>query len=694
MELTRLLHRIAVLYVAAASMEVAGRALHLHTSHDEAAPRIIKRLGSWAAAVVAAEQRGEQPIMINIRGTADAGYYGRIARALALQEPVFSGPDGSNPPTVTKMWPSIHKAVAVMMMPTDTLTPLNGPIHAREVAIVANYLCNVYGVREQFMDILETVAMFSHRPGGSTAHDCGAPVIGHLPRARLAGCILLPLLQPAAVSGAVEVVTMLDEPEQLLVRGCMRAAVHVSSISAVLSESGRWWLPYLPRLISRTIRRELGELIQNSIAGVPLVGAAARLSEARGWEKGMPEHAIRFGPRTAEALRSHAVIQATACIPFVTAHPANSAILGILKPSMLDTMPPYGHPFSVSVVKGRHGLNDAFYSLLAAKGVNRVAIWSSDNSGLSNVTKCDPQRTPTGALCDGQFGAVSTELGTASVVGYIDEAEVAIRAMTGHQKRSKWSWWYEWLVPFTSRHAVEQRVELGGPGVPHIPTPMPAEEYVVIPKDVYARAKYSHDDLRPVAGLGELHGEAVTSIEEAYAAMQPLIGKEIKNTLYQENARLYANSVLRVRPTDARMIYGDDEIAALGRYMERHARFAEQVDMAPGRKTELAACADVWGRLAADAEMYMEYSAVPDPPIPPPAPQPEFVKNALDEAEQLAAVAAGFRDVQIPGMSTTGATPATEPAQPQPTAEASTSAARAESPGLAVVEMTAPSTNE
>jgi hypothetical protein len=589
-EMSRLLLRIAVLYVGAATAESFGRGLQLATLSDDAAPRTIATFSDFATSLEATSRMGEQPIYIGLKSLSEPEIYSRIVRLLALSKPKFTTVELEAAPTVLDCWPPIPGARAYIFGSTDTYPPIAGPIAARDVALYAEHFCRLYGVKDQFRDMLQLAFGFSTRPAGSGAMGTMQQVMVCIPAPAMEPMVLTPLSQATDVLGDEEPdPAMLFAAPQLLA-GAMRSAVFLSSSNLVLQQAGGYWLqqpgPSDPALLAN-----YRQMQQMRFGGSATTHAALRMTSELGWKQGFASTWALIGATTLPNPCLHPV-EFEECLPFTDSIPSTSALLALLKPVAIDVLVPIETYLTPSVVIGRQSLTDAHYSLLRMRHpVELTGIRTQRGSPFSTPVQLKTRSSYRAAPSDGQFATVQLETHSLMVAFKMVDPLSALESHMLREQHSGAQIYYFWNVPHTSPDVFAQFIEDG-----YIP---PRPDYTVPPPDTteYITVAPSHTGIlgssphvRPgLESLRDTLGADYGAIIDAHAEMVSLAGKQLPNATYEAKSRTLTGLLTAFVVDMAPFLLEDnpDGLHALLTWMNAACEDAREWDYRPTSKDQL-----------------------------------------------------------------------------------------------------------
>jgi len=666
MELSRLLLRLAIMYAGAAVAEATGSGLRLTTNNDNRPPRFLQQLGDWSTAVLAASATTEQPIYVGIRGLNDSQRYLRIARALALDTPSWATSAHGAAPSVLAIWPEIPNARAYALSSTATAVDLAGDLAARDIAMYAQYLSNVYGVAPHYEAWLQFALGMATRPAGSATLGSYDHLILSLPVASQAPMVLSPLTQATNTLTDEYLEERFEYSAPLIFGGAARGATFLACLNSVMMQTGHYWATQ-DTPVSRRAAIHSAQYIKARLNGSAAATSALNLAADMGWDKSFTEPWLRVAIGGSQ--KRYLPVEAEEVVPFTTAHPANSAVLGILRPSALAAPVPIDLVVPINKVVGRANISDGFYSLLVTHPDIRI----------HNVTvNLQEQRTtiaPAKILqsyrhkpTDGQFSSLRTESAIYKTAFKLNTTRALAAALHAKERSHGVTWYYEWNIPHTNLDMYEQFIEDGYlPPEPEETPVEPNEEYVqVTPPKITLK----ETDRKDIEHYRDLLGVALGNIIDSMGNMTQLAGKQLHKTQYEAESRLLTGYTTVLDPEMLQIMLAEDldaQRTVLG-FLKTACLNAAEWEVRPTGREEAIAKAETYAAMLAAVPASYDECVPPDErgkPIQNINPFTATQLNWNDEVNRVEAAAYKPEAVAPPPVPQSP-TPQTTTPQPEP----------------------------
>lgn len=665
MELSRLLLRLAVMYAAAATAEAMGGGLRLTTNNDNRPPRFLQQLGDWATAVLAASATTEQPVYLGVRGLNDSQRYLRIARALALDSPSWATSAHGAAPSVLAIWPEIPNARAYALASTATAADLAGDLAARDIAMYAQYLGNVYGVTEHYEHWLQFALGMATRPAGSAALGSYDHLILSLPAASQAPLVLSPLTQATNTLTDEYLEERFEYAAPLIFAGATRGATFLACLNCVMMQTGHYWATQDTPVAKRAAVHS-AQYVKARLAGSAAATSALNMAADIGWDKSFTEPWLRIA--VGGSAKRYLPVEAEETVPFTTAHPANSAILGILRPSALAAPVPVDLVVPISKVQGRANISDGFYSLLVTHPdikIHNVTVNMIEQRTMVAPAKIlkSYRRAPT----DGQFSTLRTETAIYRTAFKLNTTRALAAALHAKERSHGVTWYYEWNIPHTNLDMYEQFIEDG-----YIP-PEP-EEVPVEPKEDYVqmsppKVTLKDTEKKDVEHYRDLLGTALGNIIDTMANLTLLSGKQLHKSQYESETRLFTGYATSLDPEMMEMALATDLDAqrVLFGFLKTACLNAAEWETRPTSRDEAIAKAEIYGAMLAAVPLSYDECVPPDErgkPIQNINPFTATQLNWNDEVNRVEAAAYRPAQTAAPAPSEQETAPAAPPAEP------------------------------
>jgi hypothetical protein len=610
----RMMLRLAVLWAAASVAELCGNSLTIHDTQDAISPRPIRNLAEWGLAVTAAAKQMEQPILVNLRGSDEPQKFARIVRLACL--PNITATTGLNgePPSVLKMWPPVPHARTYVMAEFDQNQQLAGELSARDVAIIISYYARAWNFLDQTQQLLDVASWAALRPAGSGLYGTTPRCRVALPPSDMAQAVLLPLTQSVDSVDAEDLLPVFHRPAPQLVHGAAMAAVLLTATNCTLGASGIHLDSTLRPSIRKDIEAQYQQLSRQSIKGSALTHAALTIAADLGWTGSYPEYMAGIGLCGSIADHSLQAVEAEEAMPFITSFPDLCSTLGILQPSSMDSIVPYDIPLMPSVVKNRHNVSDAFYSMIAVGAEPKISYRTYAAGTLLGEAPYTTKLSYRGLPSDGQFISHTYECSHMVPTFSLGGLKQVTTAMNGASARSNWSWYYEWLIPFNSTDVIAQFITAPSPVSEYKPPVLPKETTVPITappiRTEFKPPKSVVITPADIEQWREELGDAFSNVHDAYITMKALVGKEVSESRYDQNVRLLTDSIVAVEAESLKYAVEPEEIPPLFTYFAQMAYDAEHWDRTPAMKANLHAVAGAYLDMAL-AEPFEEESCGP-----------------------------------------------------------------------------------
>jgi hypothetical protein len=581
--------RMAALFIGAACAEKFSDGLRVATVADEIAPRTIATFSDFGTSLEAVTKLGEQPIYIGTKSAEEPHIYSRIVRILALSQPQFTTVGLNAAPTVLQLWPSIPKARAYVFAATDTYSQMAGPLCARDVALFIEYFCRLYGLRDEFFNVLQVVASFATRPAGAGALGAHSSMLLAAPRASLQPLVLTPLIQPTEVLGNEEPVMELEYPSPLLLQASMRAAVLLTSLNTVLMQAGGFWVDQEHMRIPR-INSHYKQVIRMRNEGSAAMNSALHLAATLGWEAGFSScwHMVTPASFPSSCLRP---IETEECLPFIDALPATSAALAHFKPVAIDTLVPANMLIRAAAVTGRQSLTDAHYSVLGLSEPATLKIVR--HTRMAATFEQHPvhvRESYRRVASDGQFTPLLLE-NQAYYVGIKMPSAASI--LESHLLKEQYTGTkvlYEWNIPFTNLEGFEQFIEDGYiPALPPGPAIEEREPMLTVPPGTSGFSTYTEHQRTELNEMRDILGADYGAILDSHSMMTELVGKQLSNATYESKSRELTGLLTSLEPTMIPIIMEGNTpaIRAFCSWMIAACEDAREWDYRPTSKDQL-----------------------------------------------------------------------------------------------------------
>jgi hypothetical protein len=658
----RMLLRMAVLWVASAIAETADMQLWNHTNNDDNEAIIINSMGQFGIALKAVTKQGVQPLLVNIRGTAEGERYMRIARVLCLNKPAFAMDDSNAPPTITKLWPAIHRARAYQLSQVDQLATLAGPISSRDIAIFSSYYARCLNMVDQLEDFLNLACGMAYRPAGSALAGQHSTLILELPPSQLGATILLPVIQATDTLDSEGILHDMDEPHNRLLYGAMHAGVFLASLNNVTKASLGDVVGRFRNGLDKRIRAHQSRFLARSVSGSPAVCSAVALASKVGWGLTFSDAWLTISTSCGLSNGQAFPVEYEELIPWVTAFPNTSAALGIFRPVHLVTTPATGAYCRVTGVNGRIGTSDAIYSMIAMKIRPKVFQALYDGGWPANPKSYEIRASYRNAPQDGQFEAHRLDTVHWQPLFQIPTAAGVLVAMHGHQRRKTWLWTYEWFIPYGDIDVNMQYIEHAMPIPQTDIVPTSSSEQPLITVQPGPKVKYPSGTVDEPNTLRDVLGDVWGQLLDARNAMAAVVGKQVTNPRYDSLARTYAGTVTGLSLDMLPFIMPEDKLPTLWTWLYNYACEAAAWVSAPGMQQDCNNVANY-----ALAQLQIPMNSAPPPtlettPIVEPDTQihdsttqsalPLLTKNS--EAQQSAAIVSGVAEGSTPLTGSTG----------------------------------------
>lgn len=585
-QLSRMLLRFASLWAATAATELAGGVLECHSTADDRQSVTISTLGDFTIALKSIMRQQTQPLLVNVRGSAEGLRYMRIARILCLDKPILALENGAEPPSVASLWPRIANARAYQLAPAEQTTSLAGPISSRDVAVLASYYARCLNAGDQLEDWVQFAASMVYRPAGSALMGRHQAAILQLPKAELGPTILMPLVQAVDTLDDESIMGGMDEPAGVCLYGACQAAVFLSALNNISQTALGDAAGHLTGHLKTRSLLHQRNLAVRSMDGTPMVCAALALASQQGWARGFSEAWLALSPMSDLCLGTYFPIEAEECMPWVDALPSSCAMLGTLLPVHLNSMPTTDSYLRVSEIQGRVGLTDALYGLLALGAQPRI-FHSTLTRGWPKPPDLYTVKTSyRGSPTDGQFSPHRLDDTTWQPLFRLETHAGIIKAVRGHEARSLWRWHYEWMIPYSSDSIIAQYVtDATTPQLPPVAGPPTPQESTTVgepgPPTVYPAG--------PVDGPDTLRndvGDTWGPLLDSRNAVQAMIGQRVESRHYETVVRGFAGHIIGLPIDQLGHLVAPHKQAAVWTWVHNYASEAAAWTTAPAMQAE------------------------------------------------------------------------------------------------------------
>jgi hypothetical protein len=613
----RMMLRLCVLWTAAAMTELSSTHLQIHDMKDAISSRPVRNLAEWGLAVTAAARQIEQPILVNLRGSDEPRKFARIVRIACLPKLTATTGENGEPPSVLKMWPTIPNARTYVMSEFNQDDDLAGIVSSRDVAIIISYYARAWNFVSQTQALLDLATWGAARPAGSALMGTSPNCRLALPMSDMAQAVLLPLTQSVDSVECEDLLPVFYKPAPQILAGTASALVFLTAINCTLGASGIHLDSHLRPAVRQDIDAQYQQLTRASLRGSAITLAALTIASDLGWSGCFSEHMAGVGLYGSIGDHKFLPIEAEEAVPFTTALPDLSAILGTLQPSSMDTIVPYDIPLMPSVVKNRHNTSDAFYSMIAV-GAEPAIQYRTYTAGTllgqaNYSTKMSYRNVPT----DGQFIAHTYESTHMVPTFSLHTLKAVVTAMQGARSRDSWAWYYEWYIPFDSTEVMAQYVHAPTPKSDFTPPIKPKVPMATIPQPAERTQLKAIATLKPTAelieGWREQLGDAFSNVHDAYITMKALVGKEVTESRYDQNVRLLTDSIVAIEAESLKYAVEPEELPELFGYLAAIAYDAESWDRTPTMKANLNAVGGAYLDMALSPPFDEESCGPPSP---------------------------------------------------------------------------------
>jgi hypothetical protein len=388
----RLLWRLAAMWLGATIAEEQGGDLEVTALKHAREPRWIIGTNDLNVMLVEAASGHEQTLFVDI-GQEE----GRPTKLLEVLLTATAGQvawrdrTGRPLPSLLSHWPDINNCV--LNVYGGVQVPIEpGSMSAITIWEAAATYVQQHGIQDIWSEVLSGVAVHALRPAGDSVWVGHVEAATHLPRSELSADGLGPLSQPMRAWVYASRAISYPDTAVLLWEGTARYAAYSVALSMAAAEMGAETLAFDKTPARQQALLELQGLPQLNY--VPLNHVANNILSSLGWSEAFGRIFLTTYGKTRSCtgrnrasrmltyLLSEHTVQWEEVLPYLSHLPNTAAIYPTLFPVSADITYPIKRWLTCSVISGRSGTADAFYSVAAVAG-NQLGYARVAQSGVA-----------------------------------------------------------------------------------------------------------------------------------------------------------------------------------------------------------------------------------------------------------------------------------------------------------------------
>jgi hypothetical protein len=457
---TRLLWRMASLYIATKLVEDQGRAVTIESADDMPELQYVNSLADASNMLTHAVMDQAQYLYIEAPKYNVDPKVMEIYQLLMSAKVRFVHTENMAYPNILNIWPQIPNT-HVMIYGTERITTAITQISSGQVALAIDAYIQQYGVEKEFLEILDNVAVMALRPKGDSVFCGHTEVLMALPKSQL---------EPAAMGPMLATIRHWERKNPTLVFPRFSNLMWNGHARYLM-----WGLAHKQTLMRMGADLGLHTIIDDdSVAAMVQVygsqahsnGAqviASRMLEGFGWSDALGRILVTTIGKTLSRMSggsratfvtpliANDTVQWEEALPYVKKMPADAAIAAIMYPPKTQMMIPTNMWISAKYVINSVTTAEAMYALRyyadSIMGCSRVAHGTGEARYREILVRTNYRDT----LADNQFHVSETQHAEGfRIVAKIETATNALNAFCVTQEADKYRWFMEDYVFFPS----------------------------------------------------------------------------------------------------------------------------------------------------------------------------------------------------------------------------------------------------